>query len=178
MGGAFAFPCSNRLLSGIFQAGSIWDKYPVLLPNLVSAAVVFVGLFVGILFLDETHAAKRQQRDRGRELGDRLAAMFRNARSCHGRAPEKQSLLQSNTLAHYNTTETSRVDIFADADEPLPVYRSQENSPKLVAQRQPVSRVEIPSAPVAQAGETKVFTKPVILNIICYGILALYVYNS
>lgn len=174
MGGAFAFPYLNRYLSGIFQPGTIWETYPVLLPNLVSAAVVLVGLVIGILFLDETHPAKKLQRDRGRELGDRLAAVFYKAQTCHGRNPEKQSLLGGEEWESYDaTTAPNRVDIFADADEALPIYRSQENSPKL-SPRNPVDDVARTAETELQPPmKPKVFTKSVILNIICYGILAL-----
>ena len=77
IGGALARPCISY--PDLFPRGTIWDRYPYLLPNLFSAATVFVGLVVGLLFLEETHAEKKLQRDRGRELGNRITSLFRRA---------------------------------------------------------------------------------------------------
>lgn len=159
IGGALARPCINY--PELFPRGTIWDRYPYLLPNLFSAATVFIGVIIGILFLEETHSSKKNSRDRGREIGDLIVSKV-PAFSCTERTPEKQGLLNS---------EDSLSDASSDY-ECLPAYQSQTNSPKLVAQAsaEPVDTVpcEIP----AESCPT-VFTKPVIMNIVSYGILAL-----
>jgi hypothetical protein len=167
IGGALARPCISY--PDIFAKGSIWDRYPYLLPNLFSAATVFVGVIVGLLFLEETHAQKKYQRDRCREVGDYISSLFCQAGSCQGRSrsPEKQSLLENDALASYRTLKTV-TDDDASSDESLPAYRSRDSSPKLSPQ---------PHPPAAQSPDgprvTKIFTTPVILNIVSYGILAL-----
>ncbi|KAJ6444509.1 MFS multidrug transporter [Purpureocillium lavendulum] len=169
IGGALARPCISY--PDLFPRGTIWDRYPYLLPNLFSAATVFVGLVVGLLFLEETHAEKKLQRDRGRELGNRILSLFRRATvcQCRGRPAEKQALLASDGLAGYDTSDgpCSRRIAMTEADEPLPAYQSRENSPKLAPQTDS-------TAALGSKANRKVFTKPVIMNIISYGILAFH----
>lgn len=145
----------------LFSRGTIWDRYPYLLPNLFSAIMVFFGVVIGILFLDETHAAKKNRRDRGRELGDFIASKFASFK-CRGSAPEKQSLLGNQPKLAGDGFD----------DECLPEYRSQNNSPKLVPQADPEPVETVPHQVPGSPG-FKIFTKPVIMNIISYGILAL-----
>ncbi len=173
IGGALARPCVSY--PSLFARDTIWDKYPYLLPNLFSAVMVFFGVIVGLLFLEETHAVKKLERDRGREIGDRVAAVFNRASTCHGRSPEKQSLLRHNEVDGYNTTEARRLRFGeSDEDEPLPIYKSLESSPKLSPKSGPKYAVELDAdnQPVAQE-KKKIFTRPVIMNIMSYGILAL-----
>ncbi|KAK2675570.1 Major facilitator superfamily [Fusarium oxysporum f. sp. vasinfectum] len=132
IGGALARPCISY--PEIFARGTIWDRYPYLLPNLFSAATVFFGVIIGLLFLDETHAEKKAQRDRGREIGDYLASWFGGVASCNGRgrSPEKQALLDGKQNVQYLSTSVRPGS--AHSDEALPAYRSQENSPRLAPQ--------------------------------------------
>ncbi|KAJ3535887.1 hypothetical protein NM208_g2108 [Fusarium decemcellulare] len=61
VGGALARPCLNY--PEIFAVGSIWDRYPFLLPNLFSATIALGGTIIGFLFLEETHALKKPNPD-------------------------------------------------------------------------------------------------------------------
>ncbi|KAF4494168.1 tetracycline resistance TCR1 [Fusarium agapanthi] len=171
IGGALARPCISY--PEIFARGTIWDRYPYLLPNLFSAATVFFGVIIGLLFLDETHAEKKSQRDRGREIGDYLASWFGGVASCNGRgrSPEKQALLDGKQNVQYLSTSVRPGS--AHSDEALPAYRSQENSPRLAPQPDTHSLNEAPLEPTV-VRKSKTFTKPVIMNIISYGILAFH----
>ncbi|KAF4950983.1 hypothetical protein FGADI_7855 [Fusarium gaditjirri] len=171
IGGALARPCISY--PEIFARGTIWDRYPYLLPNLFSAATVFFGVIIGLLFLDETHAEKKSQRDRGREMGDYLASWFGGVASCNGRGRslEKQALLDGKQNVQYLSTSVRPGS--AHSDEALPAYRSQENSPRLTPQPDTQSLNEAPLEPIV-ARKSKTFTKPVIMNIISYGILAFH----
>ncbi|PNP76268.1 hypothetical protein FNYG_10327 [Fusarium nygamai] len=171
IGGALARPCISY--PEIFARGTIWDRYPYLLPNLFSAATVFFGVIIGLLFLDETHAEKKSQRDRGREIGDYLASRFGGVASCNGRgrSPEKQALLDGKQNVQYLSTSVRPGS--AHSDEALPAYRSQENSPRLAPQPDTQSLNEAPLEPIV-VRKSKTFTKPVIMNIISYGILAFH----
>ncbi|KAG5658472.1 hypothetical protein KAF25_010653 [Fusarium avenaceum] len=172
IGGALARPCISY--PEIFARGTIWDRYPYLLPNLFSAATVFVGVIIGLLFLDETHSEKKNQRDRGRELGDYIASWFGGVAKCNGRgrSPEKQALLDGKHHVQYLSNGTRPSSAHSD-DEALPAYRSQENSPRLAPQADTRSLNAAPLEPVLER-KTKTFTKPVIMNIISYGILAFH----
>lgn len=181
IGGALARPCISY--PDLFPRGTIWDRYPYLLPNLFSAVTVLFGVVVGFLFLEETHASKKQQRDAGCELGDRLAGLVYNVPMCRslGRNVEKESLLAHDSMNRYKTAapSTSNPEV-SETEEALPAYQSRENSPKLAPRRHPI----VPTAAAAAAtgpngteenGEKMViFTKPVILNIMSYGILAFH----
>ncbi|KAF5612142.1 tetracycline resistance TCR1 [Fusarium subglutinans] len=171
IGGALARPCISY--PEIFPRGTIWDRYPYLLPNLFSAATVFFGVIIGLLFLDETHAEKKSQRDRGREIGDYLASWFGGVAGCNGRgrSPEKQALLDGKQNVQYLSTSVRPGS--AHSDEALPAYRSQENSPRLAPQPDTQSLNEAPLEPIV-VRKSKTFTKPVIMNIISYGILAFH----
>lgn len=179
IGGALARPCISY--PEIFARGTIWDKYPYLLPNLFSAATVFVGVIIGLLFLDETHADKKSQRDRGREMGNYLAQLFGGVTKCNGRkrGPEKQALLDGEPRIGYMSNASSRVSSTnSDDDEALPAYQSQENSPRLSPQADTSSLESAPLEPaspiVEQERKQRIFTKPVIMNIMSYGILAFH----
>lgn len=157
IGGALARPCISY--PNLFSPGTIWEKYPYLLPNLFSAVAVLCGLVVGILFFEETHAGKKTRRDAGIELGKRITNWISTA-TCEGRAKkaEKQPLLEP---------------VF----DQLPAYRSTESSPELTSSPETDSPepldLEGQEQTPPEAKEQKIFTKPVILNIVSYGVLAL-----
>ncbi|KAI8679648.1 MFS domain-containing protein [Fusarium keratoplasticum] len=171
IGGALARPCISY--PEIFARGTIWDRYPYLLPNLFSAATVFVGVIIGLLYLDETHAEKKTQRDRGREIGDYLATLFGQVTKCNGRgrAPEKKALLDGERHVSYGSRHGSSSS--DEEDEALPAYQSQESSPRLAPMDDTRSLESQPLEPIVQE-KPKTFTKPVIMNIISYGILAFH----
>ncbi|ROT40694.1 MFS general substrate transporter [Sodiomyces alkalinus F11] len=163
IGGALARPCISY--PNLFARGTIWDKYPYLLPNLFSAATVCCGVIIGLLFLEETHSEKKYRRDRGVELGKHFMSWMR-PRNCQlaSKKAEKQALLDDD----------------ADDDE-LPGYRTTENSPRLNTTSAPEPRESLDLnfsrynvAEAAAEPKPTVFTRPVVLNIISYGILAFH----
>jgi MFS family permease len=173
IGGALARPCISY--PEIFAKGTIWDRFPYLLPNLFSAATVLIGVVVGLLFLEETHALKKGERDRGRELGDYLLAKLGWLRGCRSsiRNPEKQALLGDTSTNPYKSLDPlSDLDGSSD-DESLPAYRSSDNSPKLTPVDSNTGSSHIRPQAIATRSEPRIFTKAVIMNIVSYGILAL-----
>ncbi|KAG5981960.1 hypothetical protein E4U55_002468 [Claviceps digitariae] len=178
IGGALARPCISY--PDLFPRGTIWDRYPYLLPNLFSAVTVLFGVIVGFLFLEETHASKKQQRDAGRELGDRLLCLIQNVPLCRSlvRNVEKEDLLTRNRPTGYNTiTGATRDSGMSETEEILPAYQSRENSPRLTPRgARPTASPAAVTEPSEVKSETKmvIFTKPVILNIMSYGILAFH----
>lgn len=59
LGGALARPVLRYPY--IFAEGTIWERFPYLLPNLVCTSIVSFGVIIGILFLEETHAEKKHR---------------------------------------------------------------------------------------------------------------------
>lgn len=158
LGGALARPVKNH--PTYFAEGTIWDRYPFLLPNLVCTVIVLCGLVVGILFLEETHEAKKLRRDPGLELGKWILSRFsrcaRPLRSSEEKGQWEASplLSEQQQLPGYETTESSPLLAATLPDEPL----------NAIDVNNVVRRIK-PAA-------TKAFTPQVIRNIIGYGILA------
>lgn len=53
IGGTFADP--HESLPGAFPVGSLFERFPYLLPNLLCAALLLVSMILGVFFLKETH---------------------------------------------------------------------------------------------------------------------------
>ncbi|ROW09349.1 hypothetical protein VMCG_02546 [Cytospora schulzeri] len=173
IGGNLARPCRN--MPSLFPTGTIWEQYPYLLPNLFSAATCVLGVIIGILFLEETHVEKKDRHDPGLALGRYITSRFTRRRS-----ETKDSLSETSSLI--------------GRDENLPHYRTTENSPQLTStpaadmETQPLLDPEVVDDRLRQSTEnarnakaekaslstTLAFTRPVIVNIVSYGILAFH----
>lgn len=162
IGGSLARPVDA--FPSIFQPGSIWDRFPYLLPNLFSAIFVFCGVIIGLLFFEETHSIKKQRRDRGVELGNHLLS----------RIPW--------TAGKLSKAKSAEEEALLEPEEQLPGYRTTENSPRLMSVASSSDAMEPLSLSVAEPRTTvepqrkmvtTIFTRPVVLNIVSYGILAL-----
>ncbi|KAI1491973.1 major facilitator superfamily domain-containing protein [Biscogniauxia mediterranea] len=170
IGGALARPCISY--PSLFPPGSIWDRYPYLLPNLFSAFVVLIGVINGILFLEETHAEKRLAHDRGLEIGNWILSLLPN----FGRFAEARD--EKTTKLSENSEERPLLE----HDEPLPGYRTNQNSPEnsprlLSTSAPPISRDPLDLAEPrgnVGVGFSRIFTRPVVLNIVSFGILAFH----
>jgi hypothetical protein len=141
--------------------GTIFDAYPFLLPNVVCTAVVGCGLTVGILFLEETHEDKKQERDRGREIGQWLLS--------------KVWKQQNDVAVGDKDGSVDEITMLLDNDDAMP-FTSACSSPTLCSSRSSIA--DLPVLHLEKGAEPapathKAFTKQVCLNIICYGILAL-----
>lgn len=169
IGGNLARPCIN--MPNIFPSGTIWEKYPYLLPNLFSAATCVFGVVIGILFLEETHADKKSRHDPGLALGKCIAQYFSRKREElkeDDSASETSSLLSRHeSLPDYRTTENSPLLSSTPADdmEAQPLLDTDVVDDRL---RASTKRTEKTTVPAREA-----FTRPVIMNIVSYGILAL-----
>ncbi|OQO06440.1 hypothetical protein B0A48_08223 [Cryoendolithus antarcticus] len=195
IGGVMADPVRNYG----WAEGSIWDKFPFLLPNVFCTAVVVLAMFVGILFLEETHEEKKLERDRGLELGKRILSIFQR---------ESMAPLSSTKTAHASTTYTlireesfdSPPDYRSTAPSPElvpthspeglppPAYQSIEGSPRSSISREdsrmmsqeldPEALVKETEAAKRNASTLNAFTKQVIIIIVSYGILAYHTISA
>ncbi|KAK5660253.1 hypothetical protein OQA88_12791 [Cercophora sp. LCS_1] len=170
IGGTLAKPVEN--MPSVFPPGSIlggiFERRPYLLPNLFSAGCVFLGVVIGVLFLEETHAKKKLRRDRGVELGRYLLSHVRcptipSIRKSKRKSPEEQSLL-------------------SDSEEPLPGYCSADNFPRGTRQdaasRDSLDIEELGQEPVPKGREqivsNPIFNRTTIQIIATFGILAFH----
>lgn len=147
----------------IFAEGTIWDRFPYLLPNLVCTVIVSCGVVIGILFLEETHAEKKHRHDPGLAAGTWILSKF--ARCANSKAFRSEKV-----------SDLDEVSSLLSDDQP-PGYRTSDGSPKFPSTPSPepqepldlnAARVVARSKPAA----TKAFTRQVVLNIVGYGILA------
>lgn len=162
-----AEPCISY--PSIFHRGTIFDKFPYLLPNLICTIILICGVAIGILFLEETHELKKNRRDIGLEAGNWILRKMRGSKTA-GYKQLKQ-LDEMTSLA-------------SDNDQP-PDYRSSDEGfsisktivPKVskysdLEEETNVVVVVAARSPVNKSAFTAAFTRPVVLNIIGYGILA------
>ncbi|CAN9085853.1 unnamed protein product [Alternaria alternata] len=160
LGGLLARPAN---VMPFFQ-DTIFETYPFLLPNLVCTGFVVLGLTVGILFLEETHEDRKYDQDRGREAGQWLL----------------RKLWKREAEATFDDKDASLDEMrsmLSDHDHNVQAYRSTDSSPTLCSTRTSISEVpefeldkQLAPAPTFR----QAFTKQVILNVVCYGILAFH----
>ena len=153
IGGALAMPCDNLG----FRRGGVFDEYPFLLPNLFCVAVLLLGITVGILFLEETHADMKDGPDFGRELARML---FNRAGTPKVSQEDSKVSLALEEQCH-----------LSDEIDPPPGYRSTEGSPLLRS----TSTTEIDSEMLREKephAVSKTFSRQVILIVVAYAILA------
>lgn len=160
LGGALARPVRNY--PSIFSPGTIWERFPYLLPNLVCTVIVTCGVVVGILFLEETHEEKKYRRDPGLETGKWILA---KVICCADKAAKCEKV-----------NDMDEVLSLLSEDEQPPGYRTTEGSPNLPSTPSPEPQEALDlndiHPPRAKPAASKAFTRQVVLNIVGYGILA------
>lgn len=160
LGGSFADPVRNY--PNIFPEGTILDKFPYLLPNIISAFVVLVGLVVGILFLEETHEKKKFRRDPGLELGRWILRKIKSKGDEYHYSKWADANLDENTplvsddqgQRSYGSPNVARADVAAVAE---PNQLEHDHEADKIAPKSAAS---------------KALTTQVLLNVVSYGILA------
>ncbi|OAL74765.1 hypothetical protein A7D00_0359 [Trichophyton violaceum] len=70
IGGWLAEP--TKTIPSVFHKGSIWEKFPYLLPNLVVASSMATSGLLGFFFLEETHPHLQDSRNVGLEMSQWL----------------------------------------------------------------------------------------------------------
>jgi MFS family permease len=159
MGGALAMP--REAYPWLFSKGTLFDKYPFLLPNLVCVVVLVFGIANGVLFLEETHATKKYKRDIGLELGDLVLDKLFGI---------KRARTYEDKMAVHVADELDALTM----QDPPPGYRSTEGSPKLCSTPTAslASDLEGGLTEKGQRGCFIPFNRQVILIIVGYAILA------
>lgn len=72
LGGSLANPMRVKPGEPLRPNAGLLERFPYALPNLIAAAIFIFGIVVGLLFMEETLAVKRDRRDYGLLLGDKL----------------------------------------------------------------------------------------------------------
>ncbi|KAF2675520.1 MFS general substrate transporter [Microthyrium microscopicum] len=125
IGGSLAEPVKNY--PNTFHKGSIFDKFPYLLPNLVCTACVAVSFIFGILFLEETHEEKKDRKDVGLTLGNWFLGLFSSkAQITQDQEEGKLMLPFEDEKKSFDSVESSPSLLQGDALSPaLPVSRKR-----------------------------------------------------
>ncbi|KAI5799190.1 major facilitator superfamily domain-containing protein [Peziza echinospora] len=160
VGGALADPIKQY--PEYFKPGGFLEEYPYALPNLFASAVLFIGVIFGILFLEETHAELKHKRDYGRELGEKLLALFHKNLSLFGGKPAvgttEDGAPETRKLLGPQVVTTEAYDTFSEASSST---AASVDSVKIRKPRRPL-------------GLKETFTPQIIHLVISYGILALH----
>ncbi|KAL2060918.1 hypothetical protein VTL71DRAFT_8970 [Oculimacula yallundae] len=164
LGGALANPVESY--PSVFAKGTIWARFPYLLPNLICTGIVTCGVIIGILFLEETHAEKKHRHDPGLEAGKWMLSKLSRCAEAKPTRCEKSDLSEV-------------VSLLGNEDQP-PGYRTTDGSPKLPSTPSPEPQEALDLNATApkrvmlrdRPATTKAFTRQVKLNILGYGILA------
>ena len=146
LGGALAQPVKS--FPSIFHAGSIFERFPFLLANLVCVAILCCGLIIGTLFLKETHAGFRHKRDVGLQTGKKIISIFK----------------KQQEESHWSNIH----DVPGSPEETQELLSDKSSIHSSEANRGGGERIPTPTA----AATTKAFTQPVMMNIIAYGLIA------
>jgi hypothetical protein len=142
----------------------LFDKFPYLLPNLVCAGFVVIGLVIGLLFLEETHEDKKDRRDHGLEFGRWILEILR-FKTSHALSNREESAM------------------FIPEDEKTFDFGSTDSSPRLSTVSTSVPEVEVYVSKSSLSSPRKAYTwgemfnNQVLLLILGLGLLALYVSN-
>lgn len=120
LGGALSNPF--RIRPGEPHGNSLLEKYPYCLPNLVACAFFFIGIVTGWLFLKESLAAKKHERDYGLILGAKITAWVRktfNIPKKPKKHPEREPLLGNTKTPNDEEAQGSGTpEIMALTDPP------------------------------------------------------------
>jgi MFS family permease len=176
IGGILADPVRNYGWS----AGSIWAKYPFLLPNVFCTGIVVLGIVVGVLFLEETHPDKKHEMDRGLECGKWLLSLVTSSPNTELSSRKRDYADETFTLMHedidcppgYKSTASSPElsPSAAPVGLPPPAYQSIEGSPRNSMDEEAMTHES--EAAKRNSSLANAFTKQVNLIIVSYGILA------
>lgn len=110
-------PISVSTAEGFYD--SFMDKYPYALSNIVIAAYIILNIFIGFLFLEETHPDFKGRRDYGLELGDLIRTGLGYEVPIRPWKSEGLSRTQSNV-----TDNNSSVLEIESIDERTPLHHS------------------------------------------------------
>ena len=177
MGGTLAQP--SKSFPSLFPPGTLFDRFPFLLPNLVCTLVLIVGVSIGVLFLEETHEIKRDRRDVGLEVGAWLLRAFKLEMSATKTAPfsSDKTFSVTSTENPPNLMDEEVLPEYSPADgSDLPGYRTTDGTPRQSSSRShspsPRDTKSLETSEFSGVGSSKAFNKQVILAVAAFGLLA------
>lgn len=181
LGGTLADPV--RSYPDTFRPGTILDRFPYLLPNLVCVGIVAVAIVVGILFLEETHEDLKEHRDYGLQIGRGIESACRLRSITRSRATKVSPieaaalLLEGDPPPDYKSAAPSP-SLQPTAIGMPPPYHSIDECDDGFENNKASNNDDIEASPRATEADRKpaglwnAMTNQLLLNIIALGILA------
>lgn len=133
LGGALSNPMRVKPGQPLPPNASLLERFPYALPNIIAALIFVFGIITGILFLEETLAVKRDRRDYGLILGDKLKQATKTAflktcsifsrRHANEEEAEHEPLLKPAPSAASTSDEETGVTTKPKITEPAPSIR-------------------------------------------------------
>ncbi|PGH02299.1 hypothetical protein GX51_04740 [Blastomyces parvus] len=153
LGGWLAEPV--KTMPSVFSTGSLWERYPYLLPNLVISICVASSGLLGFFFLEETHPNHQNTRNIGLELTQWISQKVRR-------------LMGLVETVNYTALPSSGRDA---------VQASHGEDIEFSSVEDIETKDETPSAPSKKPTKTA-YTPQVIIQILAVSILAFHKVSS
>lgn len=115
IGGALANPLDVAPEDG--RNGSLFERFPYALPNIVSAVFFAIGITTGLLYLEETLETKQGHRDYGLTLGRKLNSFVLR---CSDKAGQLLQLRKPSSKSERAETEPLIKPVAEDEEHALP----------------------------------------------------------
>jgi hypothetical protein len=132
-GGFFAKPAER--FPSLFGSSQFLKAYPFALPNILGSVIFLISMTTGVLFLKETLASKRDRRDWGLVLGERITGSLLRRKL---RRTRRYSFQDDEASAPLLGTDVPRKAASRQADKPV---NTSPPSYKLVFTRQSVTNL-------------------------------------
>ncbi|KAI9697153.1 MAG: hypothetical protein M1820_007888 [Bogoriella megaspora] len=152
IGGALANPLRVKAREGmgLHKEGSLLERFPFALPNLLAAGLFVISILNCVLFMRESLESRRDQYDPGVALGNKITAFFK-----------RQGKQLKNTIRRKESEE----------EEPL-LKSTPSSSTTIVDEENNDHTKEHSPKPNPKVGYRDILTKQSILNLVVYTILA------
>ncbi|KAK6522868.1 hypothetical protein TWF281_002298 [Arthrobotrys megalospora] len=156
IGGFLSEPAKNH--PTLFPPGGFFDRHPFALPNMFTAAILFMAFVFGTLFLEETLVGHRHRYDPGREVGKKIEAFL------------------SSIFTRFTSTKPTRKHSPIPTDEetaPVATHSSTNYSSTTKSPSPPVPHTH--NHPHVPLPWSQVLTRQSIYNILLYFLIAIHV---
>ncbi|RPB03164.1 MFS general substrate transporter [Choiromyces venosus 120613-1] len=119
IGGSLADPVTNHPNWFKGEPPALLKKFPFCLPNLLNSALFVCGLLTGTLFLKETLETRKNEPDRGRQIGKKIIKFF-SRKSQHHKdvTDETTSLLASSSSSRMDEEVNLPTKVVKDTGPP------------------------------------------------------------
>ncbi|KAK6340166.1 hypothetical protein TWF730_001934 [Orbilia blumenaviensis] len=156
IGGFLSEPSKNH--PTMFPPGGFFDRHPFVLPNIFTAAILFMAFIFGTLFLEETLVGHRHRYDPGREVGKKIEAFLSSTFT---------RLTTGKPVVHKH----SPVPVDEETAPLLASHSNNNYSGTTKSISPPAPHVHHPHAPLPWS---QVLTQQSIYNIVVYFLIAIH----